>query len=94
MPVLNEFNQDNINLECIFERYEDEQFLIADGFDEAVIGVDDSKMILVYSSKKIIQILVERDGMEQDDALEHFYYNIKGSYMGEKTPLFIDDMFN
>jgi len=31
--------------------------------------------------------------MEYEDALEHFYYNIKGAYMGEKTPIFVDDIF-
>lgn len=93
MPILNEFTSDNINLENIYERYSDETFLVADGFDDAVIGVDDNKMILCYSTRKIISILMEREEMEYDDAMEHFYYNIKGSYLGEKTPLFIDDMF-
>lgn len=25
-----------------------------------------------------------------DDAVEYFYYKIEGSYMGEKTPIFIN----
>ena len=29
----------------------------------------------------------------EEDALEHFYHNIKGAYMGEKTPIWcIDDL--
>lgn len=29
--------------------------------------------------------------MEEEDALEHFYYNVEGSYVGEKTPIWSDD---
>lgn len=93
MPILNEFYSEQINLDSIYERYPDEEFLIADGFNDAIIGVDDTKMILVYSSKRVISILVENEEMEHEDALEHFYFNIKGSYVGEKTPLFVDDLF-
>ena len=27
--------------------------------------------------------------MSQEDALEHFYYNIEGSYVGDYTPIYI-----
>lgn len=92
MPFLNEINNDNIDLELIYDKYPDETFLKADGLDAAVIGVDDNKMILVYSSRKVISILMDDNEMTYDDAIDHFYYNIKGAYFGEKTPLFIDDL--
>jgi hypothetical protein len=41
----------------IIERYEDELFLKADGFDDAVIGVDENQMRLIYSVSKCIEIL-------------------------------------
>jgi hypothetical protein len=93
MPIINEILSNSINLHSIYDKYPDEEFLSADGFDDAILGVDDDKMILVYSTKKVLSILIEVDEMSYEDALEHFYYNIKGSYVGEKTPLFIDDEF-
>lgn len=66
--------------------------LKADGLDDAIVGVS-TKEIVVYSTKKIIKILMERDGMSYEDAIEFFYFNIEGAYMGENTPVFIADEF-
>jgi len=77
-------------LDNIIEKYDGELFLKADGFDEAIIGVDESTMRLIYSISKCIEILC-RD-MEQEDALEYFYYNVSGSYVGEQTPIWCDDL--
>lgn len=75
----------------ILEQYEDEEFLKADGFDEAIIGVDENTMRLIYSVKKCIEILM-RD-MTSQDAIEYFSYNVSGSYVGEKTPIWCADNF-
>lgn len=80
-------------LDDILEKYPDYTFLIADGFDEAVIGVEENSMRLVYSTEKCINILVKEHRMEYEDALDYFYYNVSGSYVGEQTPIFIDDNF-
>ena len=70
----------------------DEECLIADGFDDAVIGiVYGTNAKAVYSVKKIIDILMEEE-MSYEDAVEHFEYNIAGSYVGEKTPVFVYDV--
>ena len=72
---------------------EDEECLVADGFDEAVIGVVYGvEPKAVYSVQKIIDILIEEDEMDIADAIEHFEYNIAGSYMGEKTPIYVYDI--
>lgn len=93
MPFLNELLSDSINLQSIYDKYPDEEFLSADGFERAILGIDDDKMIIVYSTKKVLSILMEDEEMNYEDALEHFYYNIKGAYVGEKTPIFVDDIF-
>lgn len=72
-------------LEYILEQYEDEEILIADGFDQAIIGIEESSMRLIYSVNKCIEILTE--DMSEEDALEYFSYNVIGSYVGEKTPI-------
>lgn len=81
-------------LEEILEYYPDDTFLKADGFDDAVIGVEiRDPMRLIYSVKKVIEILITDDEMSLEDALEHFEYNIRGSYVGEQTPIWCDDMY-
>lgn len=79
-------------LDNIVEYYQDEEILKADGFDDAVIGIDSGNMKLIYSVRLCIEILV-LDGMTMIDAIEHFDYNVRGSYVGEKTPIWCDDMF-
>ncbi len=71
---------------------EPDQTLKADGFDAAIIGID-SKQRMVYSIEKILAILID-DDMNEEDALEHFYYNIAGSYVGDYTPIYIWEYHN
>ncbi len=77
--------------EEILEKYPDEDFLLADGFDEAIIGVDEKSMRIIYSISKSIEILMK--DMSEEDAFEYFYYNVSGAYVGEKTPIWCDDIF-
>ena len=79
-------------LQKIINNFEDIEFLKADGFDDAVIGIDGRTDRLIYSTAKVIDILI-KEGMTREDALDHFYFNIEGSYMGEKTPIWCFDFF-
>lgn len=79
-------------LESILEHYPDDEFLKADGFDEAIIGLDEKKMRLIYSVSKCLDILI-KEGLDQDDAMEFFDFNVSGAYVGEKTPIWCYDMF-
>ena len=74
----------------IIERYDDEEFLKADGFDDAVIGVCHTSRRLIYSYAKCIDILAD-EGMEVIDAIEHLSYNVINSYVGENTPIWCID---
>jgi len=70
--------------------------LKADGFDEAILGTvhqAGGTDLLCYSSAKVIEILVTRDGMSPCEAMEYFDFNIAGAYMGSGTPVFLDDIF-
>ena len=80
-------------LETIIEIACDSEFLKADGLDEAVIGYDDKSDRLIYSMTKVIDILMTIDDMTEEDALDHYYYNIHGSYVGDKTPIWCYDYF-
>jgi hypothetical protein len=79
-------------LDIIIEQYQDEEILIADGFDDAVIGIDEKSMRLIYSVEKCIEILMKQ-GMDMTEAVEYFEYNVSGSYVGEKTPIWCEDLF-
>lgn len=78
-------------LEKILEWFPEEEILKADGFDGAIIGIDDTTMRLIYSVNKCIMILVSEEDLTEEDALEHFHYNVKGSYVGGKTPIWCTD---
>lgn len=78
-------------IEEIIEQYYEEEFLRADGFDEAIIGVDENEMRLIYSVSKCLDILQKE--MNLEDAMEHFSYNVSGSYVGDKTPIWCWDNF-
>ena len=80
-------------LDLIIEQNPEDEFLKADGLDEAIIGYDDFSGRLIYSMTKIINILIEDDGMTEEEALEHYYYNIHGGYVGEQTPIWCNDYF-
>lgn len=82
---------DNL-LDLILESYQDEDFLKADGFDEAIIGVDSNSMRLIYSNKKCVEILINQ-GMSDEEAMEYFSFNVSGAYVGEKTPIWCEDNF-
>jgi hypothetical protein len=65
--------------------------LIADGFDEAIIGVDVKDYRIIYSVTKCLDILISQ-GMDEFDAIEYFDFNVRDAYMGVKTPIWSDDI--
>ena len=76
-------------IESLITEFPDDELIVADGFDDAILGYDADNGKIVYSISLCIEILIESEGMEEEDAIEHFYFNVKGSHIGEKTPLFI-----
>ena len=78
-------------LKDLYDMYPDENFLKMEGFDEAVLGVEDRTMRLVYSKSKIMRQLIK--SMDYETAMEHFDYNIAGAWVGEQTPIIVNDMF-
>ena len=77
-------------LEDILEQFQEDDFLTADGFNEAVIGVDEASKRIIYSVATCIGILAR--SMTLEEAIEHFEFNVQGAYVGEKTPIWCWDM--
>jgi hypothetical protein len=68
-----------------------------DGLDDAIVGMADvwvpngagARTIekLIYSGDKIVEVLMDRDGMTKEEAYEFVDFNIADAYMGEDTPI-------
>jgi hypothetical protein len=69
-----------------------EEALLADGFEEAVVGMCERfgvVPVVAYDRDKCVGVLMERDGMGYEEAVEYFDFNVAGSYVGEGTPVFL-----
>ena len=65
--------------------------LLADGFEEALIGTArrlNGPLLAVYDRTRCIEVLA-RD-MSYEEAEEFFEFNVAGAWLGEGTPMFID----
>jgi hypothetical protein len=71
---------------------EDEKILLADGLENAFMGIGRqfTHPVAIYSYKKVIKILM-RQGMDREGAEEYFDYNIAGAFVGDQTPVFLQD---
>ena len=66
-----------------------EESMLADGFDDAVIGMVDGfaeNPVVLYDKDKCIDILCE--DMPREEAVEYFNFNIMGAYVGDNPPKF------
>jgi hypothetical protein len=76
------------------EAFEDE-LLLADGFEDALLGTVVGACrspVACYDYDKCVEILMRRDGMDEEAACEYLDYNAVGAYVGELTPLFLHNM--
>lgn len=69
----------------------DEKILLADGFEDAFIGISRTfnAHTALYDYEKCVGILMKRDKMKQEEAEEYMHYNVLGAYVGENTPTFL-----
>lgn len=65
--------------------------LFANGFDDAFIGHATyfNRALAVYDYRLCIKVLMERDGMTDQEAIEYMDYNVLSAFVGENTPLFL-----
>jgi hypothetical protein len=77
-------------LSQLFE--ENPKALLADGFDCAFVGIGrrcGQRSLAVYSKSKAIAHLMET--MDHEDALDYFGFNVEGGWLGEHTPIWLED---
>jgi len=78
------------DIETFVETTTEESLLLADGLDEAFVGIATEEDIprAVYSIERSISAFA-KEGMSHEEASEHFWFNAAGSYVGEQTPIWI-----
>lgn len=63
-----------------------------DGFDNAMLGYAircGHEPVAIYDINIMVQIMVQRDEMTQEEALDHLEYNYLGGWLGDSTPWII-----
>lgn len=75
--------------EELMDAAEEEGLLLADGFDNCIIGIVQvfNKTAILYDQVLVLKQLV-KEGMSWDSAREFFEFNIVGAYVGDATPGF------
>lgn len=67
--------------------------LLFEGFEKAFVGMlrryGQNNPIAIYDYNRCINILMDRDGMEEDEAVEWLEHNTLGAYMGANTPAMV-----
>ncbi|MGL4755776.1 MAG: hypothetical protein ACRCXB_25760 [Aeromonadaceae bacterium] len=72
-------------------------YVLPDHFKPALIGYQvvetDDRLYAraVYSTDKILTLLMEHEGMDADEAVDWFYFNIEGSYLGPASPIYVEE---
>lgn len=73
-------------------REDNPEALLADGLEPAYIGRTVNHhhaVVAVYDYDKCVEVLVQRDGMTDEEADEFLQFNTLGAYVGPNGPLFI-----
>ncbi len=66
-----------------------------EGFNVAIIGTasvwngNERVDVLVYDVEKMVETLIDRDGMSGEDAIEYIDFNIENAYIGKDTPVIV-----
>ncbi len=71
----------------------DEMLLLdPDHYDVCVVGIAERcgmEAVAVYDKDCLLRMLVEKEGMTEEEAVEWYEYNMVGAYVGERTPMFM-----
>jgi hypothetical protein len=87
--------QTDISRQQLEEKENQRETMISwDGFEDAIIGTItpfNGQETLCYRYRSMIDVLVSRDGMTEEEAEEYLDYNIIGAWVGETTPFVLFD---
>jgi hypothetical protein len=71
------------------------ELIVADGLDDAIIGVTSDCMHVVYSVEGCIQAVIHNSEglMSRAEAIEYLEFNTFCAYVGENTPIYVDLLY-
>jgi len=67
---------------------ENTEILMADGFDDAIIGLCSKSLRVIYDYELMLEIL-EDEGMTEIEAIEHLEFNVLNAWVGDQTPIYM-----
>lgn len=70
-----------------------EETMLADGYDEAIIGIDTSKPLyrVVYNVEKMIDIMSDKENISREKAKERLVRDILTVDLGAGTPVYMQE---
>lgn len=71
---------------------ENPEALLADGLDDALVGIArrcGQPTLAVYDVDKCAEVLMHRDGISYEEAMEHLEFNSIGAWVGPNTPVWL-----
>ena len=73
---------------------EDLLFLEEKYFDIAIMGVINrcNHVAVCYSFPMVVGLIQKNSEMSEEEALDYFYYNVAGAYVGDSTPVFLETL--
>jgi NAD+ synthase len=86
---LKPYNDDRTNRDKLNDMgYENSKIFIDPDYDSAIIGITDDGNV-IYDYDLMVEHLMEKDGMDIEDAIEFIEYNTMRTipYMGDKAPI-------
>ncbi len=72
---------------------ENDSPLLMDGFEQALLGFGqriNEPLLAIYSWSEMVKVLMTRDGMSDEEAIEYISYNCQGAWVGERTPIIVE----
>jgi hypothetical protein len=77
-------------IDQLHEMYPDLELLQADGFDDAIIGIEPLSGKVIYDIDKMV-IVLNREGLSSEEAIEYLDYNVLNAYVGENNENYRDN---
>ena len=68
-------------------------YIKAEGFDFAIIGIDTNQERIIYSKQQMIDTLV-LGGLSIDESIEYLEHNTWNSSTGNNTPIYLHPITN
>lgn len=92
MKSKQEKDQVNEYVEQISEQ--NPEAMVMDNYDNCIVGIArrcGMEPVLCYSVTALMNEYINVEGMTPEEAMEHFEYNVVGGWVGEGTPIFIEE---